>query len=142
MGNERAKLRLWQVIAAAAMVVATIAVFMIWQGISISLRAENTLHAYSLCLDLLEDYIKENQKWPDSWEALATVRPKESSIWDWPNDIGAIRKRVEIDFSLRLDQVAAMRPDSFSAVKQIGPNYGVDEAEIRQLIALADNASK
>lgn len=87
-------------------------------------------------------YINDNGKWPDSWDALAMTSPAlEHNVWNWPCDIDEIRNRVKIDFSLQLEDVAAIHVDSFDAVQQIGPYYGGNEFSIRELIATAKKLS-
>ncbi len=113
-----------------------------WRVVSDSLNAENTLHAYNLVLDIVAEYIKANGKWPDSWEALAKTPPALTHrVWNWPSDIKEIRRRVRIDFSRQLQEVANTHEDSFDAVEQVGPQYGGNEAAIRELIAIAKQAS-
>lgn len=127
----------------AASVVLVIAIgLVVWRGASNSLEAEATLHAYNLVLDVVTQYIKENGKWPDNWDALAKISPAlEHSIWTWPRDVDEIRKRVKVDFSLQIRDVASMHEDTFNAIEQMGPHYGGNESEIRELIATAKRVS-
>jgi len=101
-----------------------------------SLDAERTLHAYDLVLQLLTVYVNQNSgRWPKNWDDLTTVSlAEQSSIFRWPNEVDEIRQRVYVDFSINGLDVAAMNVDDFSAVKQIGPNYGPSERRIRELL--------
>lgn len=109
------------------------------RSITVSLEAERTLHAYTLTLDVLEQYMSTNAgNWPRSWEDLARVTPEiQSPVFRWPDDLRRIRQRISIDFNLTREQVAATDPTEFSGVVQVGPNYGPDEARIRNLIMIA-----
>src|SRR5207249_4806547 len=72
------------------------------------------------------------------WEDLTPYFPElPTSSFRWPQDIQEFRKRIFIDFGLKRAQVAAMDVDTFSAVQQIGPNYGPDEEGIRRLLEVA-----
>lgn len=115
---------------------------LLWRAGSVSLEAEKTLHAYNLTLDVIGHFISEHDgAWPESWNALATTSPTTNDgVWSWPNDIEEVRRRVKIDFSLETKEVAAMRPDDFKAVQEIGPHYGASEAAVSRLITIAKNA--
>jgi hypothetical protein len=127
MWPRNTKRRLTITLVTAFAIAISIACFAIWRGISDSLRAENTLPAHRLVLDLLEVYVKDNGKWPENWDALLTTVPaQEPNLWKWPYDLNEIRNRVRVDFSLRIDEVAAMDVDSFDAVQQVGPHYDVN----------------
>jgi hypothetical protein len=130
---------IFRLVAVTAIVAISWVGFCAWRGVTTSLEAEKTLHVYTATLDILTVYLKHNHgKWPTSWDDLVGVSPS-SQIPDyrWPEDIAEFRKRVRIDFELTGAQVAAMDPEHFSAVEQIGPNYGPNEAWIRQLLNVA-----
>ncbi|MFV0446372.1 MAG: hypothetical protein ACK5Q5_22595 [Planctomycetaceae bacterium] len=100
-----------------------------------SLEAEETLHAYRVVLDALTVYVREsNGRWPESWDELSRVAPTGShGVFDWPADIPDISKRVHVRFDLTASDVAEMDSSRFTAVEQMGPNYGPDLARIEQL---------
>lgn len=127
----------------AASVVLVIAIgFVVWRGVSNSLEAEATLHAYNLVLDVVAEYIKEHEMWPDSWDALGNTSPAlEHNVWTWPRNMDEIRRRVKIDFSLQIHDVARMHEDTFNAIEQVGPHYGGNESAIREVIATAKQKS-
>jgi hypothetical protein len=121
-------------IAAGLAVAAAVVVFGLWRlysGVRSSLEAEKTLHAYRLVLDLVSTHIdKTPGQWPRSWDDLRRLSPSRESMWKWPSDIDEIQKRIRIDFSLTIADVAKQNPDSFHAIQQIGPNYGSDDSHI------------
>lgn len=107
-----------------------------YRAIVTSLEAEKTLHAYYLVLDILKVYLHEHPgMWPTTWEDLACLTPKEkNSVFEWPDDLPKIQRRIRIDFGLTLGQVSEMDVSNFSAVQQIGPNYGPHESRIREIL--------
>jgi hypothetical protein len=113
--------------------------FVIYKGVSVSLRAQETLQANRLVLEKLMKYLGEHpNRWPKDWEELAQTRDDSfQGMFRWPEDIPEIRKRVEIDFQVTRADVAAMKVEEFSAVRPIGPNYGPEEERIKQLIDIA-----
>ena len=110
-----------------------------YQAETSSLEAEKTLHAYLVSLDLLTVYVRKNPgKWPTSWDDLIGVSPStQSPIYHWPEDSGEFSRRVQIDFGLTRAQIAAQNEDNFSAVIQVGPNYGPEEPRIKMLLEAA-----
>lgn len=101
-------------------------------GIHVSLEAENTLHAYILVLDVVEQHVLQHDgRWPKSWEELDLSKPaKGQGIWMWPDDRARIAERIQIDFMLTTVQVVKMTPENFSAIHQVWPNYGPRESEL------------
>jgi hypothetical protein len=98
--------------------------------------AEETLGAYRLVLDVVTTHVRDGGgTWPRSWEELYGVTPSDRYLtWRWPEDAHRIRKRVEIDFTLTPADVASMDAESFSAIRQLGPNYGPEPAQISALL--------
>jgi hypothetical protein len=113
----------------------------LWQIVTRSLQAEMTHQAYTLTLELVEVYMRDNPgKWVKSWEDLehVIVPPDRHHLRDrWPQGIDEVRKRVRINFELTRDQVAAMNVEGFSAVQPVGPNYGPNEPRIEVLLKAA-----
>lgn len=109
-----------------------------FQGARFSLQAERTLHAYYLVLDLVGAHVSEHDgAWPTGWDDLVPITPgREGAGWRWPQDRAEIEKRIRIDFSLVSEEVAAMSPDSFVAVNQIGPCY--DHSSQHHVVRLID----
>ncbi len=118
------------------LVAVSMVVIAVWRSVQVSLEAEKTLGGYLLVLDALTIYVSENTgQWPQSWEDLATASPREEYAgWSWPRDIREIRKRIWIDFSTSAHELASASPEQFTAVKQIGPNYGPREGKINVLL--------
>lgn len=100
-----------------------------------SIEAEKTLHAYYLVLDILMVYAQSNDgRWPQKWDDLKGVTPeRKHPIWIWPNDLASISQRVEVDFGWIPDGDTV--PTRFYAVRQLGPNYGPDDAWIKELLS-------
>src|SRR5687768_7636965 len=88
---------------------------MVYCGITVSLRAEENLHATLFTLRLVDQFVSEQGRWPQSWAeleqlAISSVPPSplngEITVariggqhgYDWPAASPEIRKRVQIDF--------------------------------------------
>ncbi|WP_425400078.1 hypothetical protein [Aeoliella sp.] len=110
----------------------------LYQGVTTSIRAENTLHATLLVVDLTKQYVTTNDgAWPDSWDDLEKVSPPESSAgtYDWPADSAKIQQCVEVDFDADPKRIALQAPEEFDAVLPIGPYYPYqDYGSVRALI--------
>ena len=96
--------------------------WIVYRAASRSLQAENTLHATILAVQLVEQFVRDNGRWPTSWKELEETQAP-TQVWRWPADSAEIQKRVFIDFQARPQQIAAQDPMSFEAIKPIGPYF-------------------
>ena len=106
-----------------------------------SIEAEETLHAYYLVMDVVTVFVKANEgTWPKSWDELKSVSPaREHAVWAWPDDLSQIAQRVEVDFGVIPDW---SEPESFSAIRQLGPRYGPDKVWVKELLLAIHSATK
>jgi hypothetical protein len=104
----------------------------LYSGVSVSLEAEKTLHAYGMVLDLVSTYVeKTSGQWPRNWDDLRQLSTsRESCGWQWPRDLEEIQKRILCDFSVTCSEVAKQNPEDFHAIEQIGPNYGSYDSQV------------
>jgi hypothetical protein len=63
-------------------------------------------------------------------------------MYSWPKDLPEISSRVRVDFSLTAAEVGRMSVDNFTAVEQLGPNYGAADSFIERLIQAARGEAK
>ena len=89
-----------------------------------------------MVIDVVERFVLQHQgRWPHSWDELAsTSLTEQSAVWNWPDDRDEIAKRVHVDFAVSTEQVRRMTPETFTAIVQIGPNYGPSEYRVESLI--------
>lgn len=85
-----------------------------------ALEAENRLHAWLIITSAIEDHLGASGLWPSGWQELAAY-PHESGGLFWPRDRARIEGLVSVRFDLTREQVAAMKPDTFDAVRPLGP---------------------
>jgi hypothetical protein len=111
--------------------IVTFGAWCLYSGVTCSLEAERTLHAYGMVLDLVSTHMeKTSGQWPRSWDDLRQLPHSEVCGWQWPRDLEDIQKRVRCDFSVTCAEVAKQSPDNFHAVEQIGPNYGCYDSQV------------
>ena len=127
-------------IAVTAVVIAALAIgYCLCQEISASLHAEHVLHASSLTVQLLEDYVVQHDgEWPRSWTDLEGLPPREWAVFEWPKDSQEVQQYVAVDFSADPQRLAKLKLDEFDAVRPIGPyypfeDYGSVEALLRTI---------
>ena len=73
--------------------------WVVYTGISTSLRAERALHAINMMTIVNEQFIEKEGKWPQYWEDLiAHTAAQQYSMYSWPDDCMRIREYVKIDF--------------------------------------------
>jgi hypothetical protein len=126
----RAKLKstwkTWLLRAVIGVVIAGVAIgaCLVYQGITISLRAEHALHATLLMVTVVEDYVKANNgAWPRSWKDLETLPPREWAMFTWPDDSTRLQEYVAIEFAIDPAKLARQRPEEFGAIRPIPPCY-------------------
>jgi hypothetical protein len=112
----------------------------LYRGVSMSLDAEMTHHAYVGTLHALTKYAQDTGKWPKSWhELVAADRGSTRRLYNWPEGMADLQSRVKVRFELNLDDIAAMTPQTFSAVEQLDPHYPIEEDLIADLLKAARN---
>jgi type II secretory pathway pseudopilin PulG len=98
--------------------------WMAYQGISVSLQAENTLHATIFAIQLVQQFVDENKRWPKSWSELESISVSDPAPrYAWPTASNELQQRVFIDFAAHPLKVAEQDPWDFKAIKPIGPCY-------------------
>jgi hypothetical protein len=108
---------------------------LVYNGVQVSLHAEKTLHAFHLTLEVLGDHVQtKGGRWPTSWDELTLIHHESEGGLRWPDDIEEIRARVKVNFYLTAAQVSAMDYEHFTAVEQVGPNYGSNDPFVRKLL--------
>lgn len=112
----------------AVIVAATAGGWLVYQGVRVSLEAENTHQAYLRVLDALEIYVrKNNRQWPPNWEELSAFALKEDpERFDMLGDLDDVRQRVAVRFDLSADEVSKLKATNFAAAQPIDPSYGED----------------
>lgn len=135
MTQTRARKAFWRIVIATILITVVAGVALFVQCTRTAVQAERTLHANELVLRVLTAYVETTDgDWPTSWDDLVQTVPAESrSMWKWPDDLAALKQRVRINFDVTTDEVLKMKPGHFTAVEQIGPNYGPSEAAILDL---------
>jgi hypothetical protein len=120
--------------------IALVALIWTYRSVMVSLDAERTLGAYYLVLDVLTVYVQQNSAWPANWDDVAVIKPEQRYGFAWPADLDDVRGRIRVDFALQLSEVAAMDPDRFLAVEQVGWNYGPHRGRSERLVNAARRA--
>ena len=83
-------------------------------------ESELNLISLNATLIVMDQYVRERPgQWPKSWDSLIATRIPNSS---WPADAIVIKRRIQIDFAARLEDMAAQSIETFNAVRPIGPN--------------------
>jgi hypothetical protein len=100
--------------------------WLIYRGISVSLEAEYTLHATLMTFRVVEQFVTEHKRWPNSWEELERLPASEKLEWAmyrWPESSSEIQRRVVIDFNTDLPAMIDQDQMEFTAIRPIGPYY-------------------
>jgi hypothetical protein len=105
-------------------------------------RAEHALHATRLAIIVVEKYVQEQRGWPKSWTDLESISASNGAMYSWPDDSAEIRRYVQIDFDLTLEQVANERPDQFNAIRPKVPAYQAYREYVASLLKTVRTAAK
>ena len=121
-----------------ASVLATVVVcWFVVDAIRTAVRAERCLHACIIATDILEQHVRATGRWPSSWDELQQTVPSvvtSGGIHRWPDDVTVIREFVDVDFDADLGLLAESTPESFEALRPIGPCYTSYERHFEFLI--------
>jgi hypothetical protein len=125
---------------ACATVIACVAVAYVVLGISTSAEAEKTLHAINLTTVVVERFVDQEGRWPQSWNELRLVTAASApSMYEWPKHAKELSTYVTIDFQAKLDEVAASSTDDFDAILPVGAHYSYrDRGYVKTLIDTAE----
>ena len=113
---------------------------MLYTGITVSLQAEEELHATLFTIRLVEQFIHENGRWPKSWSdleqmpfpsdapsplngELTVTRIGGSHGYDWPMQSLHLQECVTIDFAANANTIINQNPTQFEAIKPNGTYY-------------------
>ena len=113
---------------------------MLYTGVTVSLKAEENLHATLFTIRLVEQFVHENGRWPESWNdleqmafpsdapsplngELTVIRIGGSHGYKWPDQSRHLRDCVAIDFHVDAKTITAQNPMDFQAIRPIGPHY-------------------
>lgn len=114
--------------------------WMLYLGASMALKAEKNLHATLFTICLVEQFVHDTGRWPNSWEELRQIKfpstapspqTREISVvriggqhgFNWPEEAANIQQCVQIDFQADPHVIANQDVAKFSAIKPIGPYY-------------------
>jgi hypothetical protein len=117
-------------------VVVSICVVMVFAylGATTSITAEYSLHANTLVIDLVQDYVLAHEgAWPKSWADLENTPKLQWAMYEWPKDADEVRRYVTVDFEADPDKLATQSVEEFTAVQAIGPCFCHDP-ELRTLL--------
>ena len=128
----------WGIRSAIGILVAGIVclAWLVYSGISMSLRAEKAFHATLLTTQVIEDYVRQhNGQWPRSWKELEQSSTRTGANLRWPEDQAEIEQYVCVDFDADANDLARQSADEFQAIKPIGPHYvWEDRPELSSLL--------
>ena len=113
---------------------------MLYTGITVSLQAEENLHATLFTIRLVEQFVHEYGRWPQSWRELeqmsfpgdapsplnnelTVIRIGGSHGYDWPAQSPHLQECVTIDFAADANSIVNQDPMQFQAIRPSGPYY-------------------
>jgi hypothetical protein len=104
--------------------------------VQMSLQAERTHQVYIRVLGATTAFVHGHRgQWPKSWAELRMATGERGEwLQSLPDDIDDVRRRIDFDFDISAADVPAMNANDFSAIRQIGPNYGTDPVRTQMLI--------
>lgn len=112
----------------------------LYSAISMSLQAEENLHTTLFAIRLVEQFVHEHGRWPQSWNELekmtfpsdapsplngdlTVVRIGGAHGYVWPNESPHLQECVIVDFNADANTIINQRPIQFEAIKPNGPYY-------------------
>jgi hypothetical protein len=116
----------WLTRALGALVLVAVGLggWLVCHVVSVSLEAERTLHATLFTVRLVDQFVAERGRWPNSWDELESLPTTHDLLGtSWPAASAQIQRRVRIEFLAEPQRIARQDPMSFTAISPIGPYY-------------------
>ena len=128
------------ILAVVILCLAGFGAWSLYQGVSASVQAEQNLHSTLFMIRLVNHYVQEHERWPDSWHELEAmpfeseaprsgapgtnvVRIGGAMTFKWPEQSRELQERVAIDFAAGEADVIAQDVVDFQPIRPIGPYY-------------------
>jgi hypothetical protein len=100
-------------------------------SIHISLDAERNLHATRFVIRLVEKFVKNNGRWPATWQELEALKPPDhlqseqlsTMFGPWPGCAEEVRKQVTINFQADVEDIVGRDRMVFDVIKPAGRHY-------------------
>ena len=123
---------------ASVIVIAVVAIGL-WSAYG-AMQAEFNLHSTLYVIRLVDHFVKEEGRWPDSWKELEAtpfgsqspragapgtgiVRIGGAMNFQWPEQSAELQSRVAVDFAVRAEDVIAQDVVEFQPIHPIGPYF-------------------
>ncbi|MBI3832415.1 MAG: hypothetical protein HY291_23020 [Planctomycetes bacterium] len=120
-------------IAIISLISCVVIVVLMVRAASTASEAEHTLQVTIETSKILSTYVKDYPgRWPKSWEDLSKSSSDKGHILTY--NLDEFKKRVYVDFDANLDELATQKPETFSAVRPIGPCFDSYKVFIPELI--------
>jgi hypothetical protein len=106
----------------------------------VAYKSEENLHAAQCVIRVVEQFVYENGRWPDSWQELesvsltgndlspmnawvATLGPGQYNRFAWPRASKHLQACIEVDFKADTRQIVQQDCMEFDAIKPRGPYF-------------------
>ncbi len=108
--------------------------WLVYNAVSVSLKAEHAHHAGRLTLTLLAEYVESRQgQWPSGWSDLEQLPPREHAGFHWPADSAEVQSYVSVDFKADPRELAKIPEKLFEIALPIGPYFEYRDVGGKQL---------
>jgi hypothetical protein len=98
--------------------------WLVYQGVSAPLQAETNLHYSHFALQLVERFVTQKGRWPQTWAELENVEMREGPLGrEWPAASAEMQQRIAVDFEVDPLDVARQDRMNFTAIRPKGPYY-------------------
>ena len=108
----------------------------VWWAGSYALKAEERLIAVVSTVLLVEDYVKNERRWPSSWESPYLLESVKIPYSEKDSRI-KLRQFAKIDFNASINDAASATPENFPLIQPIGPCSKSYEIQVSHLIETA-----
>jgi hypothetical protein len=105
-------------------------------------QADEKVDATLFTIRLVEQFVKDHNRWPKSWSELEKTTAPPPYTFNWPADSAKIQEHVSIDFKVNLRKmVEPEEAGKFKAIRPKGPSHSYrDSYEVRSLLKTVGSA--
>ncbi|MFL5331456.1 MAG: hypothetical protein ACJ8C4_21410 [Gemmataceae bacterium] len=124
MSHARPRFRWLRLAIAVVLIITFTGIAWGLRCVYIAVEAERNLQAITRVISLVDRFVNEQGRWPQSWSELEKLPQQDPNLSDdWPTLWEFYRQRLQIDFQPDLNKIAHQDPMQFTAIKPVGLSF-------------------
>lgn len=85
-------------------------VLIVRRSAQLALQAEARLHAGILVTEVLAGFVRDQRRWPTSWDELRGARRVDHGFLTWPDSLDDVRRHLDVRFDRGIPSIDPPSP--------------------------------